>query len=253
MSDHPNPSRSELQQLKLLFEEEVSVAWRGLILWLVIGGGAALISIGSYASASEQAERSGSASYVILWGPAAFGGYKILFQHLPNLLRAMKMQNQAAASLLDPNAVAVPPLRSRLVAPHVSSKLNPTLPRLVLEINEWSREDKLSLRTHLNARNVRHEFDGTGDLVVHEADEAALDAILNEMDQEDETISPSPRQAIEHASATRCSSCGGEVSRSATFCGSCGEWLRHDCPACGIEVNATARFCPQCGEAVAEA
>jgi hypothetical protein len=61
--------------------------------------------------------------------------------------------------------------------------LDPELDHVVYEMAGWTAEQQTVLSTRLGAQGVPHEFDQNGDLVLHAEDEAAIEALLDEIEQ----------------------------------------------------------------------
>jgi len=49
----------------------------------------------------------------------------------------------------------------------------------------------------------------------------------------------------------KCPQCGGNISREAKFCKSCGFQFYIECPKCKALLRSGARYCDKCGTAVA--
>lgn len=61
--------------------------------------------------------------------------------------------------------------------------LDPELEHVVYEMAGWTAEQQTVLSTRLGAQGVPHEFDQNGDLVLHAEDEAAIEALLDEIER----------------------------------------------------------------------
>ncbi len=60
--------------------------------------------------------------------------------------------------------------------------LDPDSEHTVYEMNEWTSEQQSRLTNMLGMAGLAHEFDGNGDLVVNAEDEAAVDAVLDRLE-----------------------------------------------------------------------
>src|SRR5258708_6926610 len=60
--------------------------------------------------------------------------------------------------------------------------LDPDAEHTVYEMNEWTSEQQSRLTNMLGMAGLAHEFDGNGDLVVNAEDEAAVDAVLDRLE-----------------------------------------------------------------------
>lgn len=54
-------------------------------------------------------------------------------------------------------------------------------PQMAFEMQGWSGEMQAELTERLGAQSIPHEFDSDGDLACHEADEARIEAIIDEL------------------------------------------------------------------------
>lgn len=71
--------------------------------------------------------------------------------------------------------------------------LDPEAAKVVYEVAEWSPEDRADLTDALAEEGVRHVFDDMGDLVVEAIDEDRVDAIVEDLtDDEDEEDEEAP-------------------------------------------------------------
>jgi hypothetical protein len=70
--------------------------------------------------------------------------------------------------------------------------LDPGADRVVYEVAEWSPEARADLGDALIEEGVRYEFDGLGDLVVEAIDEDRVDAIIDELADEDDEADAGP-------------------------------------------------------------
>jgi hypothetical protein len=61
--------------------------------------------------------------------------------------------------------------------------LDPELEHVVYEMAGWSAEQQSELSDRLGINGVAHEFDANGDLVAHAADEARIEAILDDIEE----------------------------------------------------------------------
>jgi hypothetical protein len=60
--------------------------------------------------------------------------------------------------------------------------LDPDLEHTVYEMAEWNAEQQTELSNRLGFAGIPHEFDASGDLVVHAEDEHQVDAILDDIE-----------------------------------------------------------------------
>jgi hypothetical protein len=70
--------------------------------------------------------------------------------------------------------------------------LDPESERVVYEVAEWTPEARADLADALVEEGVRHEFDDMGDLVVDAIDEDRVDAIIDELSDEDDEEDDGP-------------------------------------------------------------
>ena len=67
-----------------------------------------------------------------------------------------------------------------------ASVLDPEAEKVVLEVAEWSPEDRADLVDALNEEGVRHVVDEMGDIWIEAIDEDRVDTILEELVDEDD-------------------------------------------------------------------
>jgi hypothetical protein len=70
--------------------------------------------------------------------------------------------------------------------------LDPESERVIYEVAEWTPEARADLADALVEEGVRHEFDDMGDLVVDAIDEDRVDAIIDELSDEDDEEDDGP-------------------------------------------------------------
>lgn len=93
----------------------------------------------------------------------------------------------------------------------------------------------------------------TYELVPHDEE---LEKLCRALTEANERIAQYTQQISDIRGVRRCSNCGAELPRSATFCSSCGtkaeplDSTAKFCEFCGAELEPDAKFCPGCGAKV---